>query len=83
MDDREDWEECKDTEKTNVYAQILAFINDPSHHSSRWEATQTNFTVKVRSTIHSDTFSSKLSSLGVKVFKKLRKYPEKSWKTHP
>jgi hypothetical protein len=69
MDAREDWEERKDTEKTKRYAQILAFINDPSQGSSRWEATQTNFTVGVRGTIRRDTFSSKLSSLGVNDFK--------------
>ena len=69
MDAREDWEERKDTEKTKRYAQILAFINDPSQGNSRWEATQTNFTVGVRGTIRRDTFFSKLSSLGVNDFK--------------
>jgi len=65
MDTSEDWAEKK--EKNDRYCSHLGFINHLSNREkSGWKASQTNFTMGVRGSLHTNLFLIRLESLGVK-----------------
>jgi len=67
MDTNEDWAERKEQEKNDRYSSHLGFINHLSHRGkSGWKASQTNFTIGVWGSLHTNQFLTRLESLGVK-----------------
>ena len=67
MDTNEDWAEKKEQEKNDRYSSLLGFINHLSHREKGgWKASQTNFTIGVRGSLHTNQFLTRLESLGVK-----------------
>jgi len=67
MDTNEDWAEKKEQEKNDRYSSLLGFINHLSHRErSGWKASQINFTTRVRGSLHTNQFLTRLESLGVK-----------------
>jgi len=67
MDTNEDWAERKEQEKNDRYSTLPGFINHLSHREkSGWKASQTNFTIGVRGSLHTNQFVTRLESLGVK-----------------
>ena len=67
MDANEDWAEKKEQEKNDRYSSQLGFINHLSNREkSGWKASQTNFTMGVWGSLHTNQFLTRLESLGVK-----------------
>jgi len=67
MDTNEDWAEKKEQEKNDRCSSHLGFINHFSYREkSGWKASQTNFTIGVRGSLHTNQFLTRLESLGVK-----------------
>jgi hypothetical protein len=67
MDTNEDWAEKKEQERNDRYSSHLGFINHLSNREkSGWKASQTNFTTRVRGSLHTNQFLTRLESLGVK-----------------
>ena len=68
---KEEWERAStsEQEKNDRYSSHLGFINHLSHRGkSGWKASQTNFTIGVRGSLHTNQFLTRatLESLGVK-----------------
>jgi len=67
MDTNEDWVEKKEQEKNDRYSSHLGYINHLSNpEKSGWKASQTIFTTRVRGSLHTNQFRTRLESLGAK-----------------
>jgi len=67
MDTNDDYAEKKEQDKNDKYSFHLDFINHLSNREkSGWKASQTNFTTRVRGSLHINQFLTRLESLGVK-----------------
>ena len=68
MDTKQDWAEKMKQEKNDRYSSHLGFINHLSNREkSGWKATQINFTMGLRGSLHTNQFLTRLESHGVKI----------------
>jgi len=67
MDTDEDWATRKEDEKNDRYGTHIGFLNFLCRREGNgWKVSQTNFTVGVRGSLHTNLFLDRLETLGVK-----------------